>query len=52
MEIERKWRTDGWPQGLEEVRRIVMRQGYITTVPTHLYLLFVPVVHSMYRLLF
>ncbi len=34
MEIERKWRTDGWPQGLEEVRRIVMRQGYITTVPT------------------
>lgn len=21
MEIERKWLTDGWPQGLEEQRR-------------------------------
>lgn len=31
MEIERKWLTDGWPQGLEEQRRILMRQGYITT---------------------
>lgn len=34
MEIERKWLTDGWPQGLEEQRRIRMRQGYITTRPT------------------
>lgn len=34
MEIERKWLTDGWPQGLEETRRILMRQGYITTRPT------------------
>ena len=34
MEIERKWRTDGWPQGLEETKRILMRQGYITTRPT------------------
>lgn len=34
MEIERKWLTDGWPQGLEKQRRILMRQGYITTRPT------------------
>ena len=34
MEIERKWLTDGWPQGLEEQRRILMRQGYITPRPT------------------
>lgn len=34
MEIERKWLTDGWPQGLEETKRILMRQGYITTRPT------------------
>ena len=34
MEVERKWLTDGWPQGLEEQRRILMRQGYITTRPT------------------
>lgn len=34
MEIERKWLTDGWPQGLEEQRCILMRQGYITTRPT------------------
>lgn len=34
MEIERKWLTDGWPQGMEEQRRILMRQGYITTRPT------------------
>ena len=34
MKIERKWLTDGWPQGLEEQRRILMRQGYITTQPT------------------
>ena len=34
MEIERKWLTNGWPQGLEEQRRILMRQGYITTRPT------------------
>ena len=34
MEIERKWLTNGWPQGLEEQRRIIMRQGYITTRPT------------------
>lgn len=34
MEIERKWLTDGWPQGLEEQQRILMRQGYITTRPT------------------
>ena len=34
MEIERKWLTDGWPQGVEEQRRILMRQGYITTRPT------------------
>lgn len=34
MEIERKWLTDEWPQGLEEQRRILMRQGYITTRPT------------------
>lgn len=34
MEIERKWLTHGWPKGLEEKRRILMRQGYITTRPT------------------
>ena len=34
MEIERKWLTDGWPEGLEETKRILMRQGYITTRPT------------------
>lgn len=34
MEIERKWLTDGWPQGVEEQRCILMRQGYITTRPT------------------
>lgn len=34
MEIERKWLTGGWPQGLEETGRILMRQGYITTRPT------------------
>ena len=34
MEIERKWLTDGWPQGLAETKRILMRQGYITTRPT------------------
>ena len=34
MEIERKWLTNGWPPGLEEQRRILMRQGYITTRPT------------------
>lgn len=34
MEIERKWLTDGWPQGMEEQRCILMRQGYITTRPT------------------
>ena len=34
MEIDRKWLTNGWPQGLEEQRRILMRQGYITTRPT------------------
>lgn len=34
MEIERKWLINGWPQGLEEQRRILMRQGYITTRPT------------------
>ncbi len=34
MEIERKWLADGWPEGLEETKRILMRQGYITTRPT------------------
>ena len=34
MEIERKWLTNGWPEGLEETQRILMRQGYITTRPT------------------
>lgn len=34
MEIERKWLTHGWPKDLEEVKRILMRQGYITTRPT------------------
>lgn len=34
MEIERKWLTNGWPEGLEETKRIRMRQGYITTRPT------------------
>ena len=34
MEIERKWLTGGWPEGLEERARILMRQGYITTRPT------------------
>lgn len=34
MEIERKWLTQGWPEGLEETKRILMRQGYITTRPT------------------
>lgn len=34
MEIERKWLTDGWPQGMEVQRCILMRQGYITTRPT------------------
>lgn len=34
MEIERKWLTQGWPEGLEETQRILMRQGYITTRPT------------------
>lgn len=34
MEIERKWLTNGWPEGMEEGKRILMRQGYITTRPT------------------
>lgn len=34
MEIERKWLVQGWPEGLTESRKILMRQGYITVHPT------------------
>ncbi len=34
MEIERKWLVEGWPQGLNACRTILMRQGYITVHPT------------------
>lgn len=34
MEIERKWLTQGWPQGLVEMERYEMRQGYISLKPT------------------
>ncbi|MDY5008713.1 hypothetical protein [Candidatus Allofournierella merdipullorum] len=34
MEIERKWLVKDWPAGLEAVRTIRMRQGYIALRPT------------------
>lgn len=34
MEIERKWLTQGWPEGLKETARYAMRQGYISLHPT------------------
>ena len=34
MEIERKWLTFGWPEGLEAAAVIRMEQGYIATRPT------------------
>lgn len=34
MEIERKWLTRGWPEGLEPDSVIRMEQGYIATRPT------------------
>lgn len=34
MEIERKWLTRGWPEGLEPGAVIWMEQGYIATRPT------------------
>ena len=34
MEIERKWLTRGWPEGLEPGSVIRMEQGYIATRPT------------------
>ena len=34
MEIERKWLVKDWPKGLEPVRTIRMRQGYIALRPT------------------
>ena len=34
MEIERKWLTQGWPDGLEAEAMIWMEQGYISTHPT------------------
>lgn len=34
MEIERKWLVKGWPRGLEAVRTLKMRQGYIALRPT------------------
>lgn len=34
MEIERKWLTKGWPDGLEQIAEFKMRQGYINLRPT------------------
>ena len=34
MEIERKWLTFGWPEGLKAAAVIRMEQGYIATRPT------------------
>lgn len=34
MEIERKWLTEGWPEGLEQIAEFKMRQGYISLHPT------------------
>lgn len=34
MEIERKWLTDGWPDGLPLLKEYTMRQGYISARPT------------------
>lgn len=34
MEIERKWLTKGWPQGLCQQTEYKMRQGYISLHPT------------------
>ena len=34
MEIERKWLVKDWPKGLEPVRTLRMRQGYIALRPT------------------
>ena len=34
MEIERKWLVKDWPRGLEPVRTLRMRQGYIALRPT------------------
>ncbi|MBQ8305120.1 MAG: CYTH domain-containing protein [Blautia sp.] len=34
MEIERKWMVNGWPEGLPLEKEELMRQGYVTVVPT------------------
>ena len=34
MEIERKWLTQGWPEGAALQRTIQMEQGYIALRPT------------------
>ena len=34
MEIERKWMVSGWPEGLPLEKEELMRQGYVTVVPT------------------
>ena len=34
MEIERKWLTDGWPEGAVPTQIIRMDQGYISLYPT------------------
>ena len=34
MEIERKWLTTGWPEGLQQIARYRMRQGYLCLRPT------------------
>ena len=34
MEIERKWNTNGWPDGVQPDRILYMDQGYIALRPT------------------
>lgn len=34
MEIERKWMVSGWPKGMTENQRFLMRQGYVSVHPT------------------
>lgn len=34
MEIERKWMTDGWPEGLPLLYEHRIRQGYVSVRPT------------------
>ena len=34
MEIERKWRTSGWPEGVVPSRVLEMEQGYLALRPT------------------